>query len=271
MSRSGQHGNSWSRVGTRPGNHKWRPTVGRRHREVEQVFRRRQVKTHARMMREELGVSLEHLRQAAAHAAGGTADFVAPRVDAARRSVKPRLRKARGATYAAVRPLAESTRDRARQAGKIARKGKSQVSKSTKFAKRESAMTGKRWPMLIGGMVAAGAAGVAGAVYMRRRANRSRWEEYGTTQPTTDLKTEARSIADSAKSTAAVGKDKVQSVTESAKDRAADMIASKTGDTAAHKTPSASSTGLSTSPSSDYGVREDLYGKTGTASRNSRS
>jgi hypothetical protein len=128
--------------------------------------------------------------------------------------------------------------------------------------------------MLIGGLVAAGAAGVAGAVYARRRASRSRWEEYGATQPTTDLKTEARSMVDSAKSTVEAGKDKVQSMTESAKDRAADMTASKPGDIAARKTSSTStapsSLGTSPSPTSDYGVRDELYGKTGTASRNSR-
>src|SRR5207253_1913838 len=120
---------------------------------------------------------------------------------------------------------------RARQAGKIANKGKSQLRKNTKLGKRESAMTGKRWPMLIGGLLAAGTAvGVTGAVIARRRANRSRWEEYGTTEPTTGLKTEAPSTMDSIRSTAESGVDKVQSIAESAKDRAADMMATKTGE-----------------------------------------
>jgi hypothetical protein len=235
------------------------------------------------MMRDELGVSLEHLRQAAAHAAGGTADFVAPRVTAARRVAKPGLRAARGTTLAAIMPLAEATRVRARQAGKIANKGKSQLSKNTKLGKRESAMTGKRWPMLIGGLLAAGTAvGVAGAVIARRRSNRSRWEEYGAAQPTS-RGTEVESMMDSAKSTVDSGLDKVQSIAESAKDRAADMIATKTGETPgrASTMPSTSTSttstpsGIGTSPSSspttsEYGVRDDVYGKAGSASRNSR-
>jgi hypothetical protein len=244
------------------------------------VFRRRQVKTHARMMRDELGVSLEHLRQAAAHAAGGTADFVAPRATAARRAVKPGLKAARGTTMAALVPLAAATRNRARQAGKVANKGKSQLSKNTKLGKRESAMTGKRWPMVIGGLLAAGTAvGVTGAVIARRRANRSHWEEYGTTQPTTSMKQTAGSMMDSAKSTVESGVEKVQSLTESAKDRAADMATTKTGPTTSRTTPAAATTyGASaqpgagtTSTTSEYGVREDAYGKTGSASRNSRS
>jgi hypothetical protein len=232
------------------------------------------------MMRDELGVSLEHLRQAAAHAAGGTADFVAPRATAARRAVKPGLRAARGTAMAALVPLAAATRNQARQAGKVANKGKSQLSKNTKLGKRESAMTGKRWPMLIGGLLAAGTAvGVTGAVIARRKANRSRWEEYGATQPTS-LKTEMGSMTDSTKSTVESGVDKVQSIAESAKDRAADMIASKTGETAGRTStmPSTTSTpsGIGTSPSSsptpsEYGVRDDVYGKPTSASRNSRS
>src|SRR5688500_3517993 len=103
MARSGQRGIAG---GYRGMGSNGRPNQRPPFREVDHVFRRRQAKTHGRMMREELAESFTHLRMAAAHAAGGTAGVVGPRVDAAGRSVKPKLRKASGVTIATVAPLA---------------------------------------------------------------------------------------------------------------------------------------------------------------------
>ena len=115
----------------------------------------------------------------------------------------------------------------------------------------------RRWPMVLGGLLAAGAVvGAASAIISRRRANRDQWEEYGSTRSTSG-RTDA--LIESAKSTVDTGREKVQSLAESAKERAADMKGSSTS----------SSRPSSSSP--EFGSREDLYGKAGTSSNNSRS
>jgi hypothetical protein len=217
------------------------------------MFRRRQAKTQGRLMREELGESFEHLRLAVGHATGGAANLVGPRFGSAKRSVRPGLRKARRSTVATIVPLALAAsggvrtglRGSARQAekaAKAARKGKA------KLMREEPRM--RRWPMLLGGLLAAGAVvGAAGAVIARRRANRDQWEEYGTARSTSG-RTDA--MIESAKSTVDSGRDKVQSLADSAKERAG---------TSSSRTPS----------SPEFGSREDLYGKAGTGSNNSRS
>jgi hypothetical protein len=191
-------------------------------------------------MRDELNQSFDHLRLAVGHAAGGAANLVGPRVGSARRSAKPGLRKANRATAATVVPIARAARDGALRG---MREGRAKVTRKEPRV--------KRWPMMLGGLLIAGAAaGAASAVIARRRANRGRWEEYGT--PTTGRND---SIVESAKastrSAAETGKEKVQSLAESAKERAADLTGTSSG------TP-------------EFGSREDVYGKAGTTSRNSR-
>jgi hypothetical protein len=226
------------------------------------MFRRRQAKTQGRLMREELGESFEHLRLAVGHATGGADTLVRPRIDQAKRSVKPGVRKANRATAAAVVPLALAARSgvrsglsggrrQAEQAAKAARKGA--LKGKAKLMREEPRM--KRWPMVLGGLLAAGAViGTAGTVIARRRANRDQWEEYGSARPTSG-RTDA--TIESAKSTMDTGRDKVQSLADSAKERAADM------------TSSSGSSRTSSSP--EFGSREDIYGKAGTSPNNSRS
>lgn len=216
------------------------------------MFRRRQAKTHRVQMREELGQSFDHFRQAASHAASGTANLIGPRYESARKSMKksagPSVRKANRATAAAVMPLAIAV-------GRNARKGKAKVM-------REQQST-RRWPMVLGGLLAAGAAvGAAGAVIARRRANRDQWEEYGSTRSTGNSRTD--SMIDAAKSTLDSGRDKVQSLAESAKERAAEMTNSSS------RNPSSSSSSSPSSSSPEFGSRDDLYGKAGTGSNSSR-
>jgi len=105
--------------------------------------------------------------------------------------------------------------------------------------------------------------GAACAVIARRRANRDQWEEYGSARPTSG-RTDA--MIESAKSTADTGRDKVQSLADSAKERAADMMSSPSSPSS-----SSSSSSSRTSSSPEFGSREDLYGKAGTSSNNSRS
>jgi hypothetical protein len=234
------------------------------------MFRRRQAKTQGRLMIDEFNESLEHLRLAVGHAAGGAADLVGPKLETARTSVKPGVRKANRATAATVVPLAIAARSgvrsglrggtrHAEQAAKAARKGakaarKGALRSKAKLMREEPRM--RRWPMMLGGLLVAGAAvGAAGAIIARRRANRDQWEEYGSTRSTG--RTDA--LIESAKTTVDSGRDKVQSLADSAKDRAAEMTGKSTSN--APRT--------SGSSSSEFGSREDLYGKAG--SNNSRS
>jgi hypothetical protein len=148
-------------------------------------------------------------------------------------------------------------RDSAKGAGKVARKGKAKVM-------RENNMQRKRWPMMIGGLLVAGAAaGAAGAAIARRRANRSQWEEYGTTS-STSVREDAKAMADS-------GIDKVQSLADSAKDRAQEMMSGSKASQASTPSTSGSTGGTgSTSPSPSATTSTPDYSATGTASKNNR-
>jgi hypothetical protein len=169
-------------------------------------------------MREELSQSFEHLRFAAAHAATGAANTIAPRFDAARAAVKPGLRKARGKTSDGVDPVFGAARSTTRQAKGLARKSTARVTK------KESAMAGRRWPVVISGLVVAGAAaGAIGALVKRRRAQRS-WDEYDSTRSTTGNK----AMLDTAKTSMDAGISRVSSAASTAKDRASDLIGSTT-------------------------------------------
>jgi hypothetical protein len=144
--------------------------------EVGYVFRRRQVKTHGQLMRDELSEGFGHLWQAAAHAAGGIGATVGPKWDSAKGHLP---RKAmRGAavhgwesTLAAFAPLMEAARSSAVEATKNAQKARN------KAMKKESGMARKRATILISLLAAGAAAGAAGAMMAKRR-NRARWQEY---------------------------------------------------------------------------------------------
>lgn len=224
-------------------------------------------------MRDEFTESFEHFRQAVGHAAEGAADLVGPRVGAARRSLRPGLRRANGATVAAFLPIARAARTGARSGARQAEQVARAASKGARVGKaklmREEPRV-RRWPMMLGGLLVAGAAvGAAGALITRRRANRNQWEEYGTPRSVTGR---ADAIADSARSgirsageSARSGKEKVQSLAESAKERAADMM----GNAKPTPTGAAGTAGSSNSETAAFGSREDIYGKAGSSS-NSR-
>src|SRR5436305_14925872 len=100
-------------------------------------------------MRAELNEGLEHLRQAAAHAAGGMGAAVGPKWDSAKGHLPPGIGKARhlaasgiDTTMAAFAPLLEAARTGAVIATKNARKaGKYQA------GTKESGMSRKRTTM----------------------------------------------------------------------------------------------------------------------------
>jgi cytoskeletal protein RodZ len=139
-------------------------------------------------MKEELGESLDHLVQAANHAAGGVGATVGPRWDAARDRVGPTAGKVRtvaatglGTTVAALAPLAVSAKEGARKS-----KGR-----SIRTVNRKTDRSPRRWPRLTMLLVAGAAVGAAGAMVLRRR-RQLQWEEYDPSRP-------QESAADSAK------------------------------------------------------------------------
>ena len=169
------------------------------------MFRRRQVKTHTRLAREELTEGIGHLRMAAAHAADGAAGALAPRVDAARKAVKPGLKKAQGAVIGTAMISTAG-------AQRLAHRGK----------KKETGMAGKRWPMMVGGLLATGLAVGAASALMKRRRSQNAWDEYTSTRTSGD----AGAMLESAKSSMDAGVDKASKKAEAARERGSDLVGS---------------------------------------------
>lgn len=147
------------------------------------MFGRRltKTKTQSELMRDEFGEGFDHLRMAAAYAAGTAAGMMAPRLDSMRERLEPTFEKS-------LEMSKDKARAGARRANAIARRAS---------GKKET-RTAKRWPMVVGGLMIAGAVvGAAGALLSRRR--QKMWNEYGTTDTTTSLRDEARSVAESAR------------------------------------------------------------------------
>ena len=202
-------------------------------------------------MKAELGESLDHLRMAAAHAADGASGALAPRVESARKAVQPRLESgmtmAAGGLSSALDIARERSKTASKKAAKMKNKGQKRVAKLTGREQKS-----RRWPYAIGGLLVAGAAVGAAGAFLRRRRNESAWDEYGATRTTSDTD----SVLGAAKNTMDAGIDKAKTMGEAAKDRASDLIGSKSTNTG----PSAAGTG-------EY----DKHPMPHTASKNSRS
>jgi gas vesicle protein len=203
------------------------------------VFGRRQAKTQNAMMREEFGEGVDHLRMAAAHAAGSAAGMIAPRLDMMReRMIEPTVDRSM-----------DMARDGARRAGTIARRA---------TGKQAPTMTARRWPRMVGGLMIAGAVvGAVSALLSRRR--QRKWNEYGSTG--NDITEETRSIADSARSAAS-------SMTETAKEKASDVMGQMKG--ASDTSPMSPGTGGRTDDLDAQGGSFTSGTATGSGSRNGR-
>jgi hypothetical protein len=111
-------------------------------------------------MRDEILESYGHLKQAAAHAAGASAERLTPPYDKARYVAS----KGWVSTKDAFAPLYETMREGARNA-------RSKAEKDVSDNRRT-------WPVLVGFLAAGAAIGAAGAMIARRRRLANQWEEY---------------------------------------------------------------------------------------------
>jgi hypothetical protein len=144
------------------------------------VFRRHQVKTHGRLVRNELSESLEHLRMAASYAAGGAASALAPRFDNAKKAANEGFDS-----------LVVVARDGARTANAVARRGRA------KMKRKKAARARKRWSLMVGGTLLAGA--TAGALIARRR-RQPDWEGRATTRGQLGTQDEGLPVFETARS-----------------------------------------------------------------------
>jgi hypothetical protein len=130
-------------------------------------------------MRTELGEGIDHLRQAATHAAGGVGATVGPRLGSVMERVSPGADRVRDVasqgwdtTVAAVTPLMDAARSGAAEANRRTARARKRMTR-----KKRSGMSGKRTGILVGLLAVGVAAGAAGALVARQR-SRARWEEY---------------------------------------------------------------------------------------------
>jgi hypothetical protein len=188
-------------------------------------------------MRDEFGESLDHLRQGAAHAAGTAAALLEPRLDQVRERLEPTYERSKKKVRGTVRGGSRQAEKLSRRADKIAGRAERIAGRADKLARRATRQQQKkkdarRWPVLVGGLIVAGAAaGVMGAIMARRR--QQTWNEYGTTDRDTGLGTDTgrdfsrdtrdtRSLPDPARGTASPVADDV-------KDKATDVLGQMKG------------------------------------------
>ncbi len=201
------------------------------------VFRRNQVRSHNELMRDEFGEGVDHLRMAAAHAAGTAAGLIAPRLDTVRERLEPTFDKSRN-----------MARDSAQRANRIARRATGR--------KKETRMA-RRWPRMVGGLMMAGAAaGAVGALLSRRR--QRRWNEYGSTDAMTGVTDETRSTA--------------SSMTDTAKEKASDVLGQMKSTTETTPSPATTASTGGANRTNEFGTQSENYkpSSTGSGSGNSR-
>lgn len=152
------------------------------------AFRRRPVKTHARLARKELSESMNHLAQAANHAAGGVGATVGPRLNAARTRVSPAAGKMKtaavagmGGTVAALAPVAVAARNSVSRT-KPGKGRKAKAGKGRAAGRQQDKQRG-RLSRVARLLMAGAAVGGAAAIIMRRRRRQQEWEEYDPGRP----------------------------------------------------------------------------------------
>jgi hypothetical protein len=122
------------------------------------------MRTHSQQMMDELTESYDHLRMAAAHAAGGAAEKMTPPYDRARMMAN----KGWKSTIGSFEPIYNQMREGANQARE----------------RMEPTKRRNRTPLMVGLLAAGIAAGAAGALAARRRRMANQWDDY---EPLTEL------------------------------------------------------------------------------------
>jgi len=225
-------------------------------------------KSHRQLVRAELGESFDHLMQAATHAASGLGANVGPRIYAARDHVSPTAARVRNrasdgweSTMTAFAPLAVAATDGARQAGSVALKARS---KKMRAMRKKNSMTGRRWPMLTGLLLAGAVAGAMGAVAMRRRGQQP-WDSYDPAATLDAVRGDAATVAGSSAGGAVREPASPKSTPmDKAKDRTA-AAGDKLSSTTTSITETAKQTATKSSDKAD-----GLLGSAAAPSRNSR-
>lgn len=162
-------------------------------------------RSEGQLARAELNRGIDHLRQAASHAAKGAGATVGPRVHAARGAVAPaavvvrdRASSGLATTAAALAPLAVAVRQaRIEAAGKaVVGKAAAKQAAVTKKAKKMRAKKKSRsGGLTMAGLLAAGTvAGLAGAIALRRYREQQVWTEYDTTASLEPMREEVETI-----------------------------------------------------------------------------
>jgi hypothetical protein len=133
------------------------------------VFGRRKSKTRAQLMRGQLARTYAQLQAAGMRGAGRTAGRLWPRYAAARDFVSPRAVRLRNrwlASVSAVSPVLAAVRVDPGLAYRAAARARGVGAGAGRMNRRRGART-RKWPLLVGGMLAGGAA--AGAYTARKR------------------------------------------------------------------------------------------------------
>ena len=151
------------------------------------VFGRKQQRTQTQLLMDELAESYGHLKSAAGHVAGGTAEKLTPPYDRARNAASLSWYT----TKDAFAPLYEQMREGAAN------------------ARKEQQVKKNRWPVLVGLLAAGAAVGAAGAVVARRRRTAAQWDEYDPMPAVSDASYGSPTSSSTAASKMAGATDKV--------------------------------------------------------------
>jgi hypothetical protein len=142
-------------------------------------------KTQGQLAKDELSIGLDHLMQAAQHAAGGAGAAIGPRTHTVRSMITPAAGRVRGAassgwgsTVGAFSPLMMAAKEGAREGAEAALTARA---KQIKRRKKEEQVKQRRIGLAVGLLTAGVAVGAAAALMMRRR-RRMAWDEYDPSQ-----------------------------------------------------------------------------------------
>jgi hypothetical protein len=156
-------------------------------------------KNRSKRMKNELGLSVDHLKRAATLAAQETSASVGPKLNAAVDRVQPAAAKAKDAAssgwdsaLATITPLVSAASENVRQTGKVSKRqtrkvAKENEKKARKLQKRANKVIGRKQHKGRGskvfGLALIGTAVGIGAAYASKRRKTAQWDEYEPATP----------------------------------------------------------------------------------------